>query len=94
MRINRYQKEPAVKFFWNENKAEIHASDARIYGPVRWLSGESTLPYWQPEFDARDPHGGGRGLTPVCCPSRMCPLPNRDTYKILSNFNVIKLYYM
>lgn len=42
MRINRYQKEPAVKFFWNENKAEIHASDARIYGPVRWLSGEST----------------------------------------------------
>lgn len=35
MRINRYQKEPAVKFFWDENKAEIHASDARIYGPVR-----------------------------------------------------------
>lgn len=47
MRINRYQKEPAFKFFGNENKAEIHASDARIYGPVRWLSGESTC--FQPD---------------------------------------------
>lgn len=30
MRISQHQKAPAVKFFWNENKAEIHVSDARI----------------------------------------------------------------